>query len=49
MVIPGTLIGKRILKGVPEQHFRIAFRVALTLAGLKVLIVDGLLNLPIWS
>ena len=48
MVIPGTLIGKRILKGVPERHFRIAFRVALTVAGLKVLIFDGLRNLPLW-
>ena len=48
MVIPGTLIGKRILKGVPERHFRIAFRVALTVAGLKVLVLDGLRHLPIW-
>lgn len=46
MVIPGTLIGKRILKNVAERHFRVAFRVALTLAGLKVLILDGLLNIP---
>ncbi len=45
MVIPGTLIGKRILKGVSERHFRVAFRVALTVAGLKVLIVDGLRNI----
>ncbi len=42
MVIPGTLIGKRLLKGVPERHFRIAYRVALTAAGLKVLVIDGL-------
>ncbi|MGD2110934.1 MAG: sulfite exporter TauE/SafE family protein [Phycisphaerae bacterium] len=48
MVIPGTLIGKRILKGVSERHFRTAFRVALTVAGLKVLIFDGVRNLPIW-
>lgn len=48
MVIPGTLIGKRIVTHVPERHFRIAFRVALTVAGLKVLIVDGLLGMPIW-
>lgn len=46
MVIPGTLIGKRILKNVAERHFRVAFRVALTAAGLKVLIIDGLLNIP---
>jgi len=42
MVIPGTLIGKRILTGITPQAFRIAFRVALTVAGLKVLIIDGL-------
>ena len=42
MVIPGTLIGKRMLKGVPERYFRIAYRVALTAAGLKVLVIDGL-------
>ena len=42
MVIPGTLIGKRLLRGVHERHFRIAFRAALTLAGLKILIFDGL-------
>ena len=42
MVIPGTLIGKRIVRNVSERHFRVAFRVALTVAGLKVLIVDGL-------
>jgi uncharacterized membrane protein YfcA len=45
MVIPGTLIGKRLLKGIAERHFTIAFRAALTLAGLKVLIVDGVLKL----
>jgi uncharacterized membrane protein YfcA len=48
MVIPGTLIGKRLLTGVSERHFTIAYRVALTLAGLKVLIIDGIINLPIW-
>lgn len=48
MVIPGTLIGKRILRGVPERYFRIAFRVALTVAGLKVLVFDGLRHLPVW-
>jgi uncharacterized membrane protein YfcA len=49
MVIPGTLIGKRLLKGVSEKHFRIAYRVALTVAGLKVLVIDGLLSLPFGS
>jgi uncharacterized membrane protein YfcA len=49
MVIPGTLIGKRILKDVPERHFRIAFQTVLTITGLKVLVFDGLRNIPIWS
>lgn len=45
MVIPGTLIGKRLLRGIAERHFKTAFRVALTAAGAKVLIVDGLMKL----
>jgi uncharacterized membrane protein YfcA len=49
VVIPGTLIGKRILTGVPERWFVIAYRAALTLAGLKVLLVDGVWRLPMWS
>ena len=49
MVIPGTLIGKRLLTRVSERHFVIAYRVALTIAGLKLLIIDGLSNLPIWG
>ena len=48
MVIPGTLLGKRIVKEVSERHFRIAYQVTLTLAGLKVLVIDGLANLPLW-
>ncbi|MFQ5462783.1 MAG: sulfite exporter TauE/SafE family protein [Phycisphaerae bacterium] len=44
-VIPGTLIGKRLLRGIAERHFRVAFRIVLTLAGLKVLLVDGLWRL----
>lgn len=42
VVIPGTLVGKRLLVGVTDNAFRIAFRCALTLAGAKVLIADGL-------
>ncbi len=42
MVVPGTLLGKRLLKSVSERHFVIAYRVALTAAGLKVFILDGL-------
>ncbi len=49
VVIPGTLIGKRLQQRVSESQFRIAFRVALILAGLKVLVVDGLMNMPFWT
>jgi uncharacterized membrane protein YfcA len=42
MVIPGTLLGKRLLRHVSEQHFVILYKVALTVAGLKVLLIDGL-------
>lgn len=49
MVIPGTLIGKRFLQGISENGFRIAYRVALTTAGLKVLIVDGIANWGVWG
>ena len=45
MVIPGTLIGKRTLSGISERGFQIAFKVALTAAGLKILIFDGLLKI----
>jgi uncharacterized membrane protein YfcA len=41
MVIPGTVIGRRILNSVSEAEFIMLFKVALTLAGFKVLIVDG--------
>ncbi len=49
MVIPGTLIGKRFLQGISEKGFRMAYRVALTTAGLKVLIFDGIMNWPVWG
>jgi uncharacterized membrane protein YfcA len=42
-VIPGTLIGKRLLKGLSERAFVRLYQVALLVAGLKVLIVDGVL------
>lgn len=45
MVIPGTLIGKRIITHVPESAFQTAYRIALTVAGLKVLVFDGLRHL----
>ncbi len=45
MVIPGTLIGKKILTRVNEQTFARLFKLSLLVAGLKVLCYDGLYNL----
>lgn len=41
MVIPGTVIGRRILNYVSEAQFITLFKIALAIAGLKVLIIDG--------
>ena len=41
-VLPGTLAGKRLLRYVSEAHFVTLYRLALTIAGLKVLAWDGL-------
>jgi len=49
MVIPGTLIGKKFLQGISPRAFTIAYRVALTTAGLKVLLYDGIYHLPVWG
>ncbi len=45
MVIPGTLIGKRILTHVDDRMFVRLFRIAMALAGIKVLAYDGLYRL----
>ena len=45
LVIPGTLIGKRLLRSVSERSFILLFRVALAAAGLKVLLIDGVWTL----
>jgi uncharacterized membrane protein YfcA len=42
LVIPGTLLGKRLLKHVSERRFVQLYRLALLAAGLKVLLADGL-------
>lgn len=42
MVIPGTLLGRRLMKYVSPQAFTMMYRVALVVAGLKVLIIDGI-------
>lgn len=41
MVVPGTLLGKRALRFISADQFRLLYRGALVLAGLKVLIFDG--------
>ncbi len=45
MVIPGTLIGKKILTRVDERAFVTLFKLAMLLAGLKVLVYDGFYKL----
>lgn len=45
LTIPGTLLGKRLLARVSPETFILLFRIALTVAGLKVLIFDGVLNI----
>ncbi|MFQ5805698.1 MAG: sulfite exporter TauE/SafE family protein [Phycisphaerae bacterium] len=45
LVVPGTLLGKRVLKDVSEQRFVLFYRLALLAAGLKVLLVDGVVPL----
>jgi uncharacterized membrane protein YfcA len=42
LVIPGTLLGRRLLKHTSEQRFVRLYRLALLAAGLKVLVADGL-------
>jgi uncharacterized membrane protein YfcA len=41
LVIPGTLLGKRLLRYLSKRRFILLYRVALLVAGLKVLLVDG--------
>ena len=45
MVIFGTLLGKRLLKFVNDEQFRVAYRMALVVTGCKLLLLDGLLDL----
>ncbi len=45
LVIPGTLLGKRLLTHVSERLFARLYRVALVVAGTKVLVFDGILKL----
>lgn len=42
LVVPGTLLGKRLLAQVSEHRFVSLYRLALLAAGLKVLLADGL-------
>lgn len=45
VVIPGTFLGKRIQKHVSEGMFVRLYKIALTVAGLKILSYDGLYKL----
>ena len=45
IVIPGTLLGRRLLKQVSEAQFVILNRIALVVTGLKVLGCDGVWQL----
>ena len=45
MVIPGTLIGKRMLTRISETQFMSLYRAALVAAGSKVLLYDGVYTL----
>lgn len=48
VVIPGTLLGKRLLRHVSAEQFVVMYKIALTVAGLKVLLIDGLYAL-MWA
>jgi uncharacterized membrane protein YfcA len=41
MVVPGTLIGKHMLENISERRFGHLYRIALVVAGGKVLLYDG--------
>jgi hypothetical protein len=43
--VVGTLLGKRLLRYVSPEAFVVLYKVALTVAGLKVLAYDGLWKL----
>lgn len=45
LVIPGTLLGRRLVPHVTPRAFRLMYRVALGVAGGKVLVFDGLMRL----
>lgn len=45
MVIPGTMLGKRLLRRVSEERFDRLYKITLVAAGLKVAIHDGLWRL----
>jgi uncharacterized membrane protein YfcA len=45
MVVPGTLMGKAVLKKVTEAQFMGLYRAVLVIAGVKVLCYDGLWQL----
>ena len=48
VAIPGTLLGKRVLKHVSVSMFTTMYRTAMTIAGTKVLLYDGLAKAVGW-
>jgi uncharacterized membrane protein YfcA len=43
IVIPGTIIGSRLMRYVSPRAFTLMYQVALVVAGAKVLIIDGII------
>ena len=48
VAIPGTLLGKRVLRHVSVSMFTTMYRTAMTIAGTKVLLYDGLAKAVGW-
>jgi uncharacterized membrane protein YfcA len=48
VAVAGTLLGKRLLAHVSPRRFAMLYRIALIIAGVKVLLVDGLARLAGW-
>ncbi len=49
VVIPGTFLGKRLLHRVSPRVFVLLYKAALTIAGFKLLIIDGVFVMFGWA
>ena len=45
VVVPATLLGKRLLANMPASQFTWLYRAALVVAGVKIIVVDGIVAL----